>query len=56
VQEENGLLVVTLMEGVDPGRINEFAFSRQLVLHHMLSRKRSLESQFLELVKEDEQA
>jgi ABC-2 type transport system ATP-binding protein len=56
VVEENGLLVLALAEGVSPDRINEFAFSSQLVLHHMFSRKRSLESQFLELVKEEESA
>ena len=53
VEEENGLLVLTLAEGVLPADINAFAFSNQLVIHHMLSRKRSLESQFLELVKEE---
>jgi ABC-type multidrug transport system ATPase subunit len=52
VEEENGLLVLTLMEGVSPADINAFSFSNQLVISHMLSRKRSLESQFLELVKE----
>jgi ABC-2 type transport system ATP-binding protein len=51
-EEENGLLVLTLTDGVTPAQINSFAFSNQLVVHHMLSRKRSLESQFLELVKE----
>jgi ABC-2 type transport system ATP-binding protein len=53
VTEENGLLVITLREGVDPASVNAFAFSRDLVIRHMLSRKRSLESQFLELVKEE---
>jgi ABC-type multidrug transport system ATPase subunit len=53
MEEENGLLVLTLAEGVSPGDINAFAFSTQLVIHHILSRKRSLESQFLELVKEE---
>ncbi|MCK4751535.1 MAG: ATP-binding cassette domain-containing protein [Bacteroidales bacterium] len=53
MEEENGLLVLTLAKGVSPGDINAFAFSTQLVIHHMLSRKRSLESQFLELVKEE---
>ena len=50
---ENGLLVLTLNEQVVPGDINSFAFENKLVIHHMLSRKRSLESQFLELVKEE---
>lgn len=53
VTEENGLLVVALNEGVDASGINEFAFSRELVIHHMVSRKKSLETQFLELVREE---
>lgn len=53
VETENGLIVVTLSEKVLPEDINAFAFSNELVIHHMLSRKRSLESQFLELVKEE---
>jgi ABC-2 type transport system ATP-binding protein len=52
VDKENGFLVLTLNEGIDPGQINSFAFDNRLVIHHMISRKRSLESQFLELVKE----
>ncbi len=53
--EENGTLVMTLCEGVSAAEINAFAFSHQLVINHMLSRKRSLESQFLELVKQEEE-
>jgi len=53
VETENGLIVVTLSEKVLPEDINAFAFSNELVIHHMLSRKQSLESQFLELVKEE---
>jgi ABC-2 type transport system ATP-binding protein len=56
VEEENGLLVLTLAEGVSAADVNSFAFSNDLVINHMLSRKRSLEAQFLELVKEDENA
>ncbi len=52
VEIENGLIVITLSEKVTPAEVNAFAFSNNLVIHHMLSRKRSLESQFLELVKE----
>ena len=51
--EENGMLVLTLNEGTSPAEINAFAHSRGCILDHMLSRKRSLESQFLELVKEE---
>ncbi len=53
IEIENGLLVLTLNENVTPADINSYAFSNQLVIQHMLSRKRSLESQFLELVKEE---
>lgn len=53
VETENGLLVITLHEKISPADINAFAFSNNLVIHHMLSRKRSLESHFLELVKEE---
>lgn len=52
VETENGVLVLTLNEKVTPAEVNAFAFANKLVVHHMLSRKRSLESQFLELVKE----
>ena len=52
VESENGVLVLTLNEKVSPADINTFAFANKLVVHHMLSRKRSLESQFLELVKD----
>jgi len=53
IETENGVLVLTLNEKVSPAEINTFAFANKLVVHHMLSRKRSLESQFLELVKEE---
>jgi ABC-2 type transport system ATP-binding protein len=53
IERENGLLILTLNEKVGPADINSFAFANKLVVHHMLSRKRSLESQFLELVKEE---
>jgi len=53
IESENGVLVLTLSENVSPAEVNTFAFSNKLVIHHMFSRKRSLESQFLELVKDD---
>jgi len=53
IETENGLLILTLNEKVIPAEINSFAFANKLVVNHMLSRKRSLESQFLELVKEE---
>jgi ABC-2 type transport system ATP-binding protein len=51
IETENGLLVLILNDNVKPADINAFAFSNKLVITHMLSRKRSLEAQFLELVK-----
>ena len=54
IEMENGLLILTLNDRVGPAEINSFAFANKLVVHHMLSRKRSLESQFLELVKEEQ--
>ncbi len=53
IETENGVLVLTLNEKITPSEINAFAFDQKLVIHHLLSRKRSLESQFLELVKEE---
>jgi len=54
LETENGLLVLTLKDKITPAEINAFAFEQKLVIHHLVSRKRSLESQFLELVKEEE--
>ena len=50
--EKNGReLHIVLKEGNDARDINEFAFSKGIVLEHLETRKKSLESQFLELVK-----
>ena len=54
IETENGLLVLTLEDQITPAEINRFAFANDLTVHHLLSRKRSLESQFLELVKKEE--
>jgi ABC-2 type transport system ATP-binding protein len=53
IEAENGLLVLTLADQITPAEINRFAFDNNLTVNHLLSRKRSLESQFLELVKEE---
>ena len=52
VVTENGLLILTLAPDTTAAHINRFAFEHDVVLDHLLSRKKSLESQFLELVKE----
>ncbi len=53
VVTENGLLIATLQPEIGAADINRFAFEHQVIIHHLLSRKKSLEAQFLELVKEE---
>lgn len=52
IEQENGIITVMLAPGVTAGDINNFAFQQKITLNHLLSKKKSLESQFLELVKE----
>jgi ABC-2 type transport system ATP-binding protein len=52
VRTENGLLVATLAPSVQISDLNRFAFEQQIVIDHLLSRRKTLEAQFLELVKE----
>ena len=52
-RRENGVLVAMLQPGMKIGDLNRFAFENGLVIDHLVSRKKSLESQFLELVKEE---
>ena len=51
VVKEGDELVIILKKGKEARDINEFAFSKGIVLDHLETRKQSLESQFLELVK-----
>jgi len=51
VEKEGDELVIILKKGKGARDINEFAFSKGIVLDHLETRKQSLESQFLELVK-----
>jgi ABC-2 type transport system ATP-binding protein len=44
-------LVIVLAKGKTARDVNEFAFSKGITLEHLETRKKSLESQFLELVK-----
>lgn len=52
IRVENGLLVAFLVKGKKIHDLNSFAFEKNIVLSHLVSRKKSLEAQFLELVKE----
>lgn len=51
-RKENGVLVALLQPGMNIGDLNRFAFGNGVVIDHLVSRKKSLEAQFLELVKE----
>jgi ABC-2 type transport system ATP-binding protein len=51
VERNGNELVIILKKGKKARDINEFAFSKGILLDHLETRKRSLESQFLELVK-----
>ncbi len=52
IEQTNGLLTAHLEKDVDSGDINNFAFENKITINHLISRKKSLESQFLELVKD----
>ncbi|HDR68174.1 MAG TPA: ABC transporter ATP-binding protein [Bacteroidaceae bacterium] len=52
IESVNGTLILILNDRVRPEEINAFAFSHHIVLSHMVSKSKSLEAQFLELVKE----
>ena len=51
VRPEGGDLVVVMKKGYGSGDLNEYAFSKGFVLDKLWTGKKSLESQFLELVK-----
>lgn len=52
IDKENGILSALLEQNVTPADINSFAFKNKITLTHLVSKKKSLEAQFLELVKE----
>lgn len=52
IEQTNGLITVLLAPGITSGEINSFAFQNKITLDHLVSKKKSLETQFLELVKE----
>ncbi len=51
VNKDNNDLIVILKKDYQSGDLNKFAFSKGFVLSKLVTRKKSLESQFLELVK-----
>ncbi|MCD6202529.1 MAG: ABC transporter ATP-binding protein [Bacteroidales bacterium] len=54
VHREDDSLVLVLKKNVSPAEINQLAYSQGIILTRLEKRKKSLESQFLELVKEEE--
>lgn len=53
LKEENNGLFITMKDGKTAGDLNKYFFNQGLVLSRLISHNKSLESQFLELVKED---
>jgi ABC-2 type transport system ATP-binding protein len=52
IEKENMILVVKLKEGYKGTALNEFLFSKGVLLTHLSARKKSLEKYFLELLAE----
>ncbi len=50
VSRENGRYVVAMREGYDSGALNRFLFSQGVVASHLVTQRKSLEKQFLEIL------
>ncbi len=48
IKQKDSILELTLAEGVDSQRINQYLFEKGIVLEHLQLRKKSLETEFLE--------
>ncbi|WP_026728075.1 ABC transporter ATP-binding protein [Flavobacterium denitrificans] len=51
IKEEEGKILVYLKSELDASDLNQFLFSKNIVLNHLIKRRNSLEAQFLELTK-----
>ncbi|MBS7254461.1 ABC transporter ATP-binding protein [Flavobacterium branchiicola] len=51
IKEEDGKVLVYLKSELSASDLNQFLFSKNIVLNHLVKRKNSLEAQFLELTK-----
>lgn len=56
VKEEEGKYVVKLKDGYEAHDLNKFLFENGIVASHLLTQKKSLEKQFLELLAQSENA
>ncbi len=52
IEQTHGLLTALLAQDINAGDINNFAFENKITIKHLVSKKKSLETQFLELVKD----
>ncbi len=52
VNRENGVYQVTMRDGFHGKDLNRFLFDKQIVATHLVTRKKSLEKQFLEILAE----
>jgi len=52
VNEKDHYLLVTAKPGFEPAELNRLAFRQGITLTHLVSRKKSLESKFLEITRE----
>jgi len=52
MSRDNGSLVITMREGFHSKELNQFLFEKGVVASHILTRKKSLEKQFLEILSE----
>jgi len=51
ITEEDGKILVYLKAELSASELNQFLFSKNIILSHLVKRKNSLEAQFLELTK-----
>ncbi len=54
LERRNGLIVARIAPSLQAARVNELAFANGIVLTHLVERHKSLEEEFLQLVKEKE--
>jgi ABC-2 type transport system ATP-binding protein len=52
VNRENGVYQVTMRDGFHGKDLNRFLFDKHIVATHLVTRKKSLEKQFLEILAE----
>jgi len=56
VEKEGDHYSVTLSDGVGAEEMNKYLFNNGVIISHLLTKRKSLEKQFLEILKETENA